>query len=444
MVSLLIPYHKRVFITRLALVAVMITASLLIIANTVSILSLLPFSTSSVPSSMPSTSSSSPSSSWSPSSLFGSSKSRKQRKPKRNNPFAKDLIRNPTQVESFQKIPKKIWTFWDGDDELPWIIEAMTKGWKHFNPDFEVVVMRPRNLKRYVRGPLPKNFGDPATTRQQRANWIRLNVLTMHGGFWIDASTVLTGGLHGILSRQRQQRTEAFAFYLDWFTQNPKIPVLETYFIATIPQGQWISSWFNEYNTVFSNWKCKDDYLDYLQSLYTESGYETIVQNINDNSYLKLSVASQRTLTTLSSLPHFTMPDTDRAEEVPYRLLEASGYEDWDYANSLMNASEAIREAEGTPLSLIYKMRFPTRQALEGLLWNMTLVDERSIFSRYVLKFAEGDKAEWVRKLVVPDADSLDAEKEKEIVKAASDAMGAAMASTAVSSEGGGRVIALT
>ncbi|KAJ3098403.1 hypothetical protein HDU97_004031 [Phlyctochytrium planicorne] len=318
------------------------------------------------------------------------------------NPFATGLIREQPASKEFKEIPKKIWTFWDGNDDLPWIIDAMTRGWKYYNPDFEVTVMRSNNVHKYINVPLPKNFWNPSTTKQQKANWIRLNVLTAHGGFWIDASTVLTGGLHGILERQKRLKTEAFAFYLDWFTLNPRIPVYETYFIATIPQGQWIQSWFNEYYTVFSNFKCSDDYLEYLKKVNGLDGYESIVQNINDNSYLKLTVASQRVLTTKRKL--ITMPDTDRAEEIPYRLLEASGYEDWEYANSLMNASEAIREQAGVPVSLVYKLRFPTRQALEGLLWNKTLVDERSIFARYVIKFGTGKHADAARKLIVPDS----------------------------------------
>ncbi|KAJ3118642.1 hypothetical protein HDU96_010626 [Phlyctochytrium bullatum] len=316
----------------------------------------------------------------------------------------------------FTPIPKQIWTFWDSDDaELPWMIKGMTKGWQFFNPDYKITVLRPATVATHLRTPFPPHFWTDDTTRQQRANWIRLAVLMEKGGFWIDASTVLTGSLDGILERQKVKNTEAFAYHLDYFTLDKAIPVYETYFLATVPHGQWITAWFSEYNTVFTNFKCQDDYLVYLAKVYGDDGYQKIVQRINDPSYLKLTVASQRVLTHAGIDP---MPDTETAESVPYRLLEASNYDDWDYARNLLchpeerklkpkdeevekekaRAKEEGREYDPEKVTpgvqewtdeeiLVYKMRGPTRQAIAELIESGTPVNPSSIFSKYVLRF---------------------------------------------------------
>ncbi|KAI8838371.1 hypothetical protein BC829DRAFT_40001 [Chytridium lagenaria] len=127
----------------------------------------------------------------------------------------------------FQPIPKRIWTFWDGnEDDIPWMITAMMKGWSFHNPSYNITVICSSKVWDYLSTPLPHNFWDGAITRQQKANWVRLAILSEHGGFWIDASTIITGSLDYILDRQRHQQTEAFAFYLDYFTLNKAIPVL--------------------------------------------------------------------------------------------------------------------------------------------------------------------------------------------------------------------------
>ncbi|KAJ3209133.1 hypothetical protein HDU67_006378 [Dinochytrium kinnereticum] len=245
-----------------------------------------------------------------------------------------------------KEIPRKIWTFWDGGpkSKIPEMIRAMTRGWAFHNPSYQVTILGPSTISKHIRMPLPPHFWDSSTTRQQRANWIRLAVLVEQGGFWIDASTILTGSLDTIRNRQKELKSEAFAYNLDWFSLNKSIPVYETYFLASVPQGKWLTAWFAEYNTVFSNFRCADEYLTYLQKLYGEEGYNRIAQNINDPSYLKLTIASQRVLSYGLLDGNVPLPDTERAESVPYRLLEASGYDDWVYARNLLAAANDTLE----------------------------------------------------------------------------------------------------
>ncbi|KAJ3210928.1 Adenylate kinase 2, mitochondrial [Dinochytrium kinnereticum] len=296
--------------------------------------------------------------------------------------FRRDFTRRKT-VKEFREIPRKIWTFWDGHpNDVPWMIRSMMRGWKWFNPEYNVTLICSSEVWDHVHVPLPHNFWEEGITRQQKANWVRLAILMEHGGFWIDASTILTGSLDMILKRQRRLRTEAFAFYLDWFTVHKDVPVYETYFIATVPHGVWISAWFNEYNFVFANFGCQDEYLDYLRHLHGDEGYARITQNINDHSYLKLAIASQRVLT----YRNIVLPDRFEAAEMPYKLLERSGYDDWEYARNLL-----LPIQRGDEVMLVYKMRSPTREAIDEILMNRTgMPVKESIFGRYVLRFGDG------------------------------------------------------
>ncbi|KAJ3098329.1 hypothetical protein HDU96_011136 [Phlyctochytrium bullatum] len=307
-------------------------------------------------------------------------------------PNFRRILRIPSS--EWRPIPKRIWAFWDGKrSEIPWMIRAMVAGWRWHNPGYNVTVVTAEQVWEIVSVPIPHNFWDSSITRQQRANWMRLAILNEFGGFWIDASTIMTSSLDYILERQRRLRTEAYAFHIEPFTENPQMPVYETYFLATVPTGMWISSWFHEYNLVFANFGCHDDYLDYVRYMHGDNGYRAITQGMNDPSYLKLAVASQRVLT-YRNIP---LPDTDGATSDPYQLLVDCQYDDWLYAQRLMEPlggfSSHAHDAHApghTGLPRFYKLRRHTRDAIEETLRNRTTpVLKDSIFGRFVVRFAE-------------------------------------------------------
>ncbi|KAJ3209131.1 hypothetical protein HDU67_006374 [Dinochytrium kinnereticum] len=305
------------------------------------------------------------------------------------------------QASTKRSIPKLIWTYWDTLDSepLPWMISAMIRGWRHQNPSYTVVVLRPSKLSEHIHVPLPATFFSPTTTPQQRATWVRLAVLFKHGGIWVDASMIITGSLDALVQGGGK---EAFAFRLEAFSRDtvagPKMPVYETYFVATVPGGSWIKAWFDEYSLVFDVFECSDRYLDYLKAVYGEEMYEKIIQKINDPSYLKLTVASQKVLvqrlanignTTADDstgfLAHPSLPSSLSVEHPigPYNLLSISGYDDWAYARNLVERDTEIP-------SLIYKLRRPTRKAVEELMnKGGAVVNPRSVFGRFVLGYVQ-------------------------------------------------------
>ncbi|KAJ3220208.1 hypothetical protein HDU67_005534 [Dinochytrium kinnereticum] len=291
-------------------------------------------------------------------------------------PSISSIIRAPPPVPA---IPNKIWTYCDDESgHLPTILASLIEGWRWHNPHYDVTVIFPNTIANYTQARIPVNFWADHM-KDHRPHWIKLAVLLEHGGFWIDSTTMLTGSLDVFRKRQARKGTEAFAFYLDYYTMRKELPVFETYFIATIAKGYWITSWFAEYNLAFGNFHCNDDYINFLKMVHGEDGYSHIVQNMQWQTYLKLNIASQKVLT-LEGIP---VPDGEEAEEGPYRILKECKYDDWDYARRLL-----LPVPRGEKLPLVVVLRSHTIKALNDILkQRSTLPPKTSIFGRYVMRF---------------------------------------------------------
>jgi hypothetical protein len=117
-------------------------------------------------------------------------------------------IKNPYFRRTDEKIPKKLWAYWDSSP--PRFIMDCHAGWKRYNPSYEVNLITNDTLSEFISSKLPENFNDVSS--QARSDWIRLAVLKEHGGIWMDASTVVTGDLAYIHMRQESEKTEGFMF----------------------------------------------------------------------------------------------------------------------------------------------------------------------------------------------------------------------------------------
>ncbi|KAI8848397.1 hypothetical protein BC829DRAFT_443895 [Chytridium lagenaria] len=184
--------------------------------------------------------------------------------------------------------------------------QAFSNGWSHFNPSYNITT-RPSTIDLYIAMPLPRR------------------------GFWIDASTILTGSLDPIIDRQQELSSEAFAYHLDYFTLDESIPVYENVLFSTVPHGRWITSWFAEYNTVFSNFACTDRYLDYLRKLYGDEGV-----CYDDWIYAKNLLMNEMSLEVLSSEGDLEM---ERLTQHPLHFLKNQWFITAEVADIL-----AIRE----------------------------------------------------------------------------------------------------
>jgi hypothetical protein len=89
----------------------------------------------------------------------------------------------------FDHPQRVIWSFWDTENALPPFIAEIMHSWSLWNPNHNIVLLTSENLNCF----LPDNTYEflkhlPAL----RSDLIRLSVLELYGGVWLDSTVVLT------------------------------------------------------------------------------------------------------------------------------------------------------------------------------------------------------------------------------------------------------------
>ncbi|WP_449400359.1 capsular polysaccharide synthesis protein [Chryseobacterium wanjuense] len=121
---------------------------------------------------------------------------------------------------------------------------------------------------------------------------VRLNVLDVYGGFWLDASIMLTENLDWIFKLKSEYNTDLIGFYSDLITNDFEYPILETWFIATPKNGKMIHDWHVEFR------KCY--YSHDPHNFYPEIKHNPIRrQNIKEDWLLDYLIAYQAAMTVM-------------------------------------------------------------------------------------------------------------------------------------------------
>ena len=188
---------------------------------------------------------------------------------------------NPQRNRS---IPKKIWTYWNSE-EPPKTVRACIKSWKDKNPDYEIIQLSPENLQSHVTN-IPDRFY--TDTPQRQADWVRLAVLTEHGGVWLDSTTVTFERLEFIHHIQKIHGSELIAFFNKQHTTNPIYPIIENWFIAAPPQSQFIRDWHEEFSKSIEMGAGK-----YIELLSKEFNINELAQNLKKHNYFSMHIAAQ-------------------------------------------------------------------------------------------------------------------------------------------------------
>jgi len=215
-------------------------------------------------------------------------------------------------------IPAIIWTYWNSDT-IPDVVQRCIDSWAYHNPSYEINVVTPANLHDYIDvniTDLPFN-DSPA----RESDIVRLLLLEQYGGVWSDASILATAPYPFSLD----SGAEFIGYYLNGFTTRPEFPVLESWFFATVPHGQFIKGWKRAFFSLDTFVTVKDavEYMKYL-------GID--LQNISNIEYLFIHVAAQYVMQTDPSVLR-TMRFM-KAEDGPYRYLSQN---DWDSRKALEN-----------------------------------------------------------------------------------------------------------
>ena len=100
--------------------------------------------------------------------------------------------------------------------------------------------MTPESLGQYVAcGDLPAAFAELHPTKQ--SDWLRLYLVAHHGGYWFDATTLLTAPLDWMGAGAGA--TELTGFYLEGFTRDRRYPVIESWSFCAPAGSRFVSEW---------------------------------------------------------------------------------------------------------------------------------------------------------------------------------------------------------
>lgn len=187
-------------------------------------------------------------------------------------------------------IPERIWTYWNA--EIP---DAMVRqcidNWRAQCPGFEVLVLNGRNLADHVPAhDLPPTFSDLHPTKQ--SDWVRLYVVRHYGGYWLDATILLTGSLQWMDDAKQASQAEFTGFYLEGYTRDTAFPVIESWAFCAPAHSPFVTAWQEEFNRALIE-KGTEAYLAEIRA--SEDG-KALLQGIPDPAYLLIHVTAQKVL----------------------------------------------------------------------------------------------------------------------------------------------------
>ncbi len=184
-------------------------------------------------------------------------------------------------------IPKKIWAYWH-ETPAPEFIARCQANWQRLAPDHEVHLLHQGNIREWVN---TRAFEDrlQQLPHYRQADWLRLQLLAQHGGFWIDASALLCENLDWAHRLQQQSQSEFVGFYIDRFTTRPEQPIVENWFMAAPPGSAFVRDLAQEFGHAISIGEEA-----YLQALQAQGKLQRVAQGLGpkDQRYLIMHMAA--------------------------------------------------------------------------------------------------------------------------------------------------------
>lgn len=196
----------------------------------------------------------------------------------------------PVAVPAAAPIPKILWTYWNQAQTDALTAQCM-QSWRRHCPGHEIVLVHPDNILDHVAPQdLPPGFAALHPTKQ--SDWLRLYLVAHHGGYWLDASTLLTAPLDWMAQCAAQQHCEMVGFYLGGFTRDRRYPVIESWAFGAPANARFMHDWQKEFHQAL----IVEGTQAYLERLQSQPDSAAILQGIADPTYLLIHVTAQQVL----------------------------------------------------------------------------------------------------------------------------------------------------
>lgn len=181
------------------------------------------------------------------------------------------------------KIPKKVWIYWDSL-QVPDLIKAIIENNKRKNPTYEFTVLNETNLFDFI----PKVDFHKDMLAAHKADYIRLKLLSINGGIWLDATTILIDNLDWVEEMSISNHYDLIGYYRDKSTVCKEFPIVETWFLATGPNNYFINRWLKLFSPII-----KYGSKGFFEVLKSRADYKLISQDLSNPAYLMLNMCEQ-------------------------------------------------------------------------------------------------------------------------------------------------------
>jgi hypothetical protein len=186
-------------------------------------------------------------------------------------------------------IPKIIWTFWDSPDPpkiVKLIIENRTKVLK----DYQSHTLSEETLHKFISlEDIPANYSK--LMPQHKGDWIRLKLLSLYGGIWLDASIIVNNlnDFTSLYDESVSKQSEYTGFYVDLGKNSKGLPsYIDNWFIMAPIDSNLIKMWLLEYESAIDM-----GFEEYLKKIQDQKNIEWTMPETYFTAQLCLQVLLQ-------------------------------------------------------------------------------------------------------------------------------------------------------
>jgi hypothetical protein len=140
----------------------------------------------------------------------------------------------------------RIWTYWDqGETAAPELVQLCWESWRRRNPDSHLVIVDRGSVCKHGDLPYKIDLSRPDLTVQKISDLVRLDLLSRHGGVWVDATLYCSEPLKNWLPPYMQSGFFAF--------RNPGPDrLLSSWFLAADLSNELIREFAARYTGLYS------------------------------------------------------------------------------------------------------------------------------------------------------------------------------------------------
>jgi len=275
-------------------------------------------------------------------------------------------------------IPQRIWSYWhNGIPDAA--VRQCLDNWRVQCPDWEIQILSISTLASCVLPDhLPEGFSNLHPTKQ--SDWLRLYLIRHYGGYWLDATTLLTCPLDWLEAARQAHGAEFVGFFLQGFTHDARFPVVESWAFGAAAHAPFVVAWQEEFHHALLN-QGTDAYLQSLGQNDGESPSAQLLQGIHDPHYLLIHVTAQRVLRRNNAFRLALF----KAEDTAYFYHQAVGWK-WFWLYPRLCLTTMRRSSTSAPLIKLRggeRRRFAQllqqhKQAVPGSIWQNACLTRNS------------------------------------------------------------------